>query len=264
MKYLIPCLFLVLVQPLFAQTPFLRKAKVGQTDIILFSDGTWQYYKPVDVAPLFPAYSRAGASSSCKELFCRPVEPGAEILRIPCFKPGDIARDSDFFRCTTEYYKEVPQDEFLQVRMKYTGRQVKTLLAGEKMQVFAMDSSHRRYLVKIFHRNGLESWYYPLLSVQREIDVSKPGKVIGVSAQHFYWQIRVHNHTIGIAGLFHTDFSCITDDILIDAKNLIDPNFSLRGKAFLAGIGKQSADQTPAPDFNRLLNEELKNKNQAP
>ncbi len=242
----------------FSQTPFLKKIRVAENDIVLFSDGSWQYYKPMINSSNFLIHFNQKQKKNHDILFIIPDSSTQGIIPIPCFSANDILRDSILFQSKTEFYKEVPQDGFLQTRMRFSQTKVPLFISGDNMQIIPLDSNKSVYVIKVYHRNGLESWYYPIVKPNIETAIKNPGSIIGNAPKGFFWQLRIQNHSIALNGILNRDFSCINDTTLIETKNLQDPHYKQRKKFFVASLDKTIIDQTPVPDFDKLLEQEMK------
>jgi hypothetical protein len=241
-----------------SQTPFLKKVRVLDQDVILFSDGSWQYYRPTKNSSSFVAGSNQMQLKKFDNLFFIPDSLAQPIVPIPCFSDHEILKDNSLFQSKTEFYKEVPQDGFLQTRMRFSTNQVPLFIAGENLEIVPLDSNQSIFLIKVFHRNGLESWYYPITKPNTAVDAKKPGNRIGFASKGFFWQLRFQNHSIALNGMLNRDFSCINEITLVESKNLADQHYKQRKKFFVASLDKTIIDQTPAPDFDKLLEQEMK------
>jgi len=262
MKILITIIFSIFFSSSFSQSLFIKRANVDGNDIVLLSDGTWQYFKNIDARKIldssFYIYGKFN-KSNCTEIICPIDSINRDLVWVPAFNTSLIYQDSTVLKYNLEFYKEVSSDDFLQTRMKYSNNEVRIIISGEKIEFIPLDTLINFYLVKIFHSNGFESWYYPITNVNRDANVFNPGEIIGSVQKQFYWQVRFYNHSISVKSIIDNKINSIQPGILFEKKNLLDNNFASRSNGFLTAIQKEMIQIEKTDDFNKLYEQEIIN-----
>lgn len=210
------------------------RATVQNNEIILFADGTWQYVNTrlIDSSKKILGTKIPGSSPICTDVFCDHPDSLTSYFFIEPFDRNDCMKDIYGYLLKKETYKEVSTDSFSQNRIQINQIAVPNLLSGVSASVIPINNDSSLYLVKVYHQNGLESWYYPLQTLSVKPGAIKQGTQIGQSTGKYFWQLRFHNHSIDPAILFGKNLP-EREGLILEQKNLIDLNRTKRKEGFL-------------------------------
>ncbi len=191
--------------------------------------------------------------------FYRIYQPVAQpLMWVGPFTAKELAPGNWHSSYAVQAFKELPSDESSVRHMKFLGRSARSWIAGIKKEFFLIDSAKQLYLVRIDHRNGLESWYYPLVNPDTSFDVRVPGAEMGVAGGFYFWQLRFRSCSILASAVVQSDGSPDPKGFVLE--NLCptpsDP-FS-RVKNFSKALFQKIAEQGQGGDWEKALEEELK------
>ena len=245
----------------FSQKPFFKRIKTNNVDIALFSDGTWQYISNYDHSNVLDTslYENPPISfSGCKKIICSYTNSKKEYTRIIPFLQKDVIENKTSQEYQLEYYKESSADSFLQVRMKLFGKSVSILFSGIAFDILSIDTSRSIYLLKVFHSNGLQTWYYPVYNIEKNLNVSKPGGLLGSTFGECFFEIRYKNRTFAVETFIDKNNNIKPNPIFINNKDFIDNNSLSRETGFFNNVLKAKSYIENKYDFNKLLEQEIK------
>jgi hypothetical protein len=126
-------------------------------------------------------------------------------------------------------------------------------------KAFLIDTLSNQYLVSIQHSNGTESWYYPIVP-NKDIDVKKPGQLIGKSTNGFYWQLRFGTQSILPIGIIDEKGKPDAKGIFLENQSGQFISMKNRFDAFRKNY-KNDIKSVQSIDYNQALQKELEGKN---
>lgn len=175
------------------------------------------------------------------------------------FEASSIVWNNIDFPYQTSFYKENIKSSITHGRLKFSTTDVVLMISGKSYQSFLIDTLSNQYLLSIQHNNGTESWYYPIIP-DKDIDVTKAGKLIGKSKNGFYWQLRFGIQSILPIGIINNKGK--PDEKGIFLENQIDQYISMKNRfdAFKKNY-KNDIKSVQSIDYNQALQKELEGKN---
>lgn len=249
---------------MLAQLNVFYKIEVDGRSITLFSDGTWQYNNMIDHVNLLDTLFYEPAenhSLGCRQMFCTYPKSSKLYTLIKPFSINSIIRDTSCMYFSNEFYKESDSDPFLQIRSRLTNNSIKLFVQGYQYAVFPIDTLKKTYLLKIYHVNGLESWYYPVLPHMANLSNLNAGSIIATSWGDYYYQIRYQNRTFSPDILLNSHSSHYSKPFFIENIFLSKDDWEKRTQGFMQSIQSIVAFKEVSYDFQKLLDEEIeKNK----
>jgi hypothetical protein len=251
---------LVCINHLSAQPAFIKKVNIGNEEIVLYADGSWQYARKFDVTKMFsenevfrPTYSE----NTCKEIFCIYPTQSKRFYGLNLFSAKDIHQQSILNEGSREYYRELSKDSFSQVRYKYKSHDVNCFINGMRKEMFLLDSNQKAYLVKIFHQQGVETWYYPIYNPSSS-DHKDTGSLLGISGGNYFVELRFRNHSLDLLGFCRPTSYSKDSMILIERESIDIKDDPLRLKSFIQSMKLNFHSPEKTDDFEKLLENEMK------
>ena len=119
-------------------------------------------------------------------------------------------------------------------------------------------SSGKYFLIKVYHSNGMESWYYPVMASGNDFHFDKPGSALGLAKGKYYWQIRFRHHSVSPEAAVGADAAKRPKEWLFETKSLQDNSQSVRKKFFFSSLQKAVIGDEMMPNFEKLFENETK------
>ncbi|MFM7710360.1 MAG: hypothetical protein ACKO5C_05540 [Ferruginibacter sp.] len=243
----------------FSQDTLTRRASYKGRDIILFSDGSWQYTE--SIPPLWTIdsslFEKRSPRSDCAALFCPIDTPNKPYVYISLESGFEPSRWAPVFSGKKEFYKECAKDGFRQIRFKYTEKQVINLFPGIRTEYIQIDAVKDRYLARVIHLNGLESWYYPVRKPLNPLSDAPGGAVLGESDGVFFWQMRLGYRTISLLDCLTNDFTWKIGYLIMESADVNNADLHTRKNDFITSIQKINKEiDADHVDFDKEFNKE--------
>ena len=175
------------------------------------------------------------------------------------FEASAIAWNKIDYPYQTSFYKENPKSTVTHGRLKFSSTDVTLMISGKSYQSFLIDTLSNQFLVSIQHSNGTESWYYPIVP-NKDIDVKKPGQLIGKSTNGFYWQLRFGTQSILPIGIIDEKGKPDAKGIFLENQSGQSISMKNRFDAFRKNY-KNDIKSVQSIDYNQALQKELEGKN---
>jgi hypothetical protein len=252
-------LMLLCVSQAFSQDTLTRRTTYRGRDIILFSDGTWQYTESIPAIWSVDSslFEKRNPSPVCSDVFCATDTPTRPYVYLSLEKPFTAYPWEPLFQGKKEFYKESAKDAFRQIRFKYQEKQVINLFPGLRTEYIQIDAAKDRYLARVIHQNGLESWYYPVRKPQNPTTEAPAGCILGESDGVFFWQMRLGFRTISLLDYLTTDFHWKIPYLIMESADIKNAGLFSRKKDFIASIQKINRELDAGNvDFDKEFNKE--------
>jgi hypothetical protein len=243
----------------FSQDTQTRRATYKGRDIILFSDGTWQYTgsNPAIWSIDSSLFEKRNPSPECTDVFCAIDTPTRQYVYLSLDNPFNAHPWEPLFRGKKEFYKESVKDAFRQIRFKYQEKEVVNLFPGLRTEYIQIDAAKDRYLARVIHQNGLESWYYPVRKPQNPAAGAPGGCILGESDGMFFWQMRLGFRTISLLEYLTDDFRWKIPYLIMESADIKNAGLFSRKKDFIASIQKINRElEIGNVDFDKEFNKE--------
>jgi hypothetical protein len=193
--------------------------------------------------------------------FYRTYKPISELVSwIAPFNSKDLATGNWQQAYTIEAFKELPTDNFRVRHMKFMSVSASCWIAGMNKEFFLIDSVKKLYLVRIEHKNGLESWYYPIVNPNLTADVSIPGSKLGMTAGFYFWQIRYRTCSLLASAIIESNGSPDPKGFVLENVCPLVNDPSARVKNFSKALYDRIAEQGINVNWEKALENELKPK----
>ncbi|MBU3714369.1 MAG: hypothetical protein FGM46_05405 [Ferruginibacter sp.] len=246
-----------------SQSIFTKRTTYKQREIVLFSDGSWQYVKQTNIDNVIPqnlienaVYENKGRNY----LFFDYPAPEKPFISLSYSSKTNVYKDPSIFNYENELYKEISSDSFSQVRMKFTGDSVRTIITGTDATTFLLDSNKNHYVVVIYHENGLQSWYYPIKLSNPTVDPKNPGHILGYADDIFYFQLRYRNKSISLQDILKKNSNYTLNKIILEASDFPKSDSKGRYQGFIKSINKKINQQNIKYNFEKELNKDAEQK----
>lgn len=252
-------LLLLCVSPAFSQDTHTKRATYKGRSIILFSDGSWQYAEPIPALWSIDSslFEKRSPRSACAELFCPLDTPNKPYIYLSLEDGFEPYRWAPVFSGKKEYYKECAKDAFRQIRFKYQEAQVVNVFPGIRTEYIQIDAVKDRYLARVIHQNGLESWYYPVRKPLNPLTDAPGGAVLGESDGVFFWQMRLGYRTISLLEYMTADFTWKIPYLIMESTDVRNAAPLTRKKDFITSIQKINKEiDAGNVDFDKEFNKE--------
>lgn len=144
--------------------------------------------------------------------------------------------------------------------MKFASRSAQCWITGVKKDFFLIDTVKRLYLARIEHRNGLESWYYPLINPNLKADERTPGSILGATGGFYFWQLRSRSCSILASAIVQSDGLPDPKGFVLEnlCPTITDP--AARVKNFSKALFQKITEQGLNTNWEKALEEELNKK----
>lgn len=190
--------------------------------------------------------------------FFRSFLPIAEpLIWVAPFDSSSLHRGEWFNEYRVESFKELDSDQEKHRHMLFSQTSVPLFISGLKKDIYLIDTLRKIYMVRVEHSNGMESWYYPLLTTNLSADVTKAGVILGQTAGYFYWQLRFRSCSILPSAFLMANGKLDSKGFVIENNCPPCTNLINRKQQFAKMINKRIEESIPSADWQKLLEKQL-------
>jgi hypothetical protein len=191
--------------------------------------------------------------------FYRVYEAVAEpLIWVAPFPASDVFEGDWHKLYTQQTLKELPADPFSMKHMRFRDQSVRCWIAGDKIDFFLIDSIKKIFLARVDHRNGMESWYYPILQPNRSAATNRPGILLGTTGGFYFWQLRYRSCSVYASAIIQSNGRPDPKGFVLEnlCPNIVD--VSGRIKNFSKSLSQKINEEELKGNWEKALEEELK------